>query len=90
SIPMQMLLRHMNYVIYAYAGATDVGEATQCFLQWLETNGIRADGQVVAIEEYGVMGKGLVAKRDLKAGELMVRVPSKLFMSTATAMASPQ
>eukprot|EP01134_Creolimax_fragrantissima_P001641 CFRG1641T1 len=61
-------------------------DVTANFLSWLAENGLREG--VIEIKEFGVMGKGLVAKKDLEESDLMVQVPDKLFMSTETAMSS--
>jgi histone-lysine N-methyltransferase SETD3 len=56
------------------------------FLKWLKDNGFPTDDLEIAY--FPDRGHGLLAKRDIKAGEKVVNVPLKLMMTNETAVKS--
>jgi hypothetical protein len=55
------------------------------FIRWLKENGVDYDSLPVQIESYLNEGCGLVAKSPIKAGDLLVTIPSNLIFSTFSA-----
>ncbi|KAF2747449.1 SET domain-containing protein [Sporormia fimetaria CBS 119925] len=62
--------------------ALEIGEEHTRFVSWAEKNGITING--VAPAKFPGRGMGIVATRDIKAGETLVHVHSKAIISHAS------